>query len=310
MSKSKQTHRALGHSEPRPGARRSKKRIVVRQAELDFRSWGGARKGAGRKRKSERPRVPHVVRPEHQKSLPVLVTSRVLAGLPSLRSSAEARCILDALASSRRARAGRKGSARESGRESGHGTSGPRFQVVHHSIQSNHLHLIVEARDRKALTSGMRGLLIRVARALNRLWSRRGSVFADRFHERELCNPQQVRNALVYVLNNGRKHGLRLAGPDPLSSGPDFDGWRTDEDERIDEQRRTATIRGRATAAPRLPARTRLGGNAGRRGGQGLEWRALERAARTASPRAQTWLLGQGWKRHGLIDLLESPRGG
>jgi hypothetical protein len=36
-----------------------------------------------------------------------------------------------------------------------------------------------------------------------------------------------VRNALVYVLHNARKHGLALLGIDPFSSGVWFDGWST-----------------------------------------------------------------------------------
>jgi hypothetical protein len=180
---------------------------------------------------------------------------------------------------------------------------------VHHSIQSNHLHLIVESQDRCALSSGMRGLLIRIARALNKLWARHGGVFADRFHERELKNPRQVRHALVYVLNNSRKHGVRLSGPDPLSSGANFDGWLTDEDERLAEDRSTAPLAKRRPALARQNARpTRFGGNVARGGGAGRP-RPIPWAARIGIPRASTWLLAQGWKRHGLIDLLESPRG-
>ncbi|HKO91462.1 MAG TPA: hypothetical protein VJU61_09940, partial [Polyangiaceae bacterium] len=73
-------------------------------------------------------------------------------------------------------------------------------RIVHYSIQSNHVHLLVEADDRRALTAGLRGLFVRIAGALNRLWQRRGGVFADRFHERELRTPREVRNSLLYVL--------------------------------------------------------------------------------------------------------------
>jgi len=186
----------------------------AKQSELEFRSWGGARRGAGRKPKGERALVSHNTRPAHKSRFPVLITTRLRPGLPSLRHSREAARIRAALASVRLGAAAA-------------GQGAALFQVVHHSIQSNHLHLIVEASNRAAMTSGMRGLLVRIARALNRLWNRSGSVFADRFHERELRNPRQVRNALVYVLQNLRKHGIHVDGPDPLSSGPAFDGWRT-----------------------------------------------------------------------------------
>jgi REP element-mobilizing transposase RayT len=100
------------------------------------------------------------------------------------------------------------------------------FRLVHHSIPSNHLHLIVEARDRRALSRGMKGLLVRGARALNELWSRRGSAFADRFRARSLRRPREVRNALAYELQNARRHGIHGHGRDEYSSGPWLDGWK------------------------------------------------------------------------------------
>jgi len=101
------------------------------------------------------------------------------------------------------------------------------FRLVQYSVQHSHVHMIVEAQDRQRLTRGMRGLLVRAARALNRLWDRHGRVFADRFHEHLLRMPREARNALAYVLNNARRHGVRVPRgiPDPLSSGRFFDGW-------------------------------------------------------------------------------------
>ena len=87
--------------------------------------------------------------------------------------------------------------------------------------------MIAEARDERALSRGMQGLSIRMAKALNRLWARSGKVFADRFHSRVLTTPREVRNALAYVLLNSNHHGVRhVDGPDPCSSGATFDGWK------------------------------------------------------------------------------------
>lgn len=317
----------------RAGKSRGARLPKLRQSELEFRSWGGARKGAGRKPKGERAGMAHVSRPQHKARFPLLITSRLRPGLHSLRHESEAECIRVALddansAAAAQAAAGSKASA-----------AAP-FQVVHHSIQSNHLHLIVEADDRASLTSGMRGLLVRIARALNRLWKRRGPVFADRFHERELRKPLQVRNALVYVLQNLRKHGISLAGPDPLSSGPAFDGWDTCV---AQESKRVASVAssgsaGRATGAAHTVSEEWKGE---RRAGSGTPSRfsadrtpgtckpiqpgrnlgthasggsaasgiaSLVRAARAEVPQPKTWLLGVGWKTHGLIDPRESPR--
>ena len=105
---------------------------------------------------------------------------------------------------------------------------GGEFRLIQYSVQNDHLHLVVEARDRLSLSRGIQGLAIRVARGLNRYWKRKGKVFADRYHDRVLKSFQEVRNVLAYVLNNDRKHGRRLhpGKPDCFSSGPWFDGWR------------------------------------------------------------------------------------
>jgi REP element-mobilizing transposase RayT len=98
-------------------------------------------------------------------------------------------------------------------------------RVVHFSVQRDHLHLIVEAADVRALMRAMRALAIRLAMRLNRWWRRRGRVFADRYHARVLRTPREVRHVLAYVLLNGRRHGVARVGIDPCSSGAWFDGW-------------------------------------------------------------------------------------
>ncbi len=100
------------------------------------------------------------------------------------------------------------------------------FRIVHFSIQSNHLHLIVEAADAAALARGMQWLNARIARTVNRTLRARGSLWRERYHARELHTPRSVRNALVYVLMNAKKHGHRFAsGIDAMSSAPWFDGF-------------------------------------------------------------------------------------
>ena len=77
---------------------------------------------------------------------------------------------------------------------------------VHFAVLSNHLHLIVEASDERALACGMQGLAIRMARSLNREQARKGPVFADRYHAHLLRSLAEVRNAVAYVLGNFAKH--------------------------------------------------------------------------------------------------------
>jgi putative transposase len=95
------------------------------------------------------------------------------------------------------------------------------MQVVHFSVQGNHLHLIVEAGGKDALSLGMKSLAVRVAIALNRAIGRRGTVFADRYHARVLASPRQVANTLRYVLQNHRRHAretLPWSWKDPFAS--------------------------------------------------------------------------------------------
>ena len=177
------------------------------QLELEFPQWGGKRAGAGRKPKGERAGVPHRTRGKLSRHHPVHVNVHLVEGLPSLRRDREYLTLMGVF---------EKGCEREG------------FRLVHYSVQREHVHMIVEAADREHLTRGMQGLLIRAAKALNRVWNQKGRVFRDRFFEHVLRTPREVRNALLYVLNNARRHGCRLPRdvPDRFSSGRFFDGWQ------------------------------------------------------------------------------------
>jgi hypothetical protein len=100
------------------------------------------------------------------------------------------------------------------------------FRVVHFSVQTEHVHLVVEGDDHVALARGVQGLAVRCAKAVNRAVRRRGSVWASRYHAHALRTPTETRRGLVYVLLNFRKHLHASPGVDPRSSGPWFDGWR------------------------------------------------------------------------------------
>jgi putative transposase len=95
------------------------------------------------------------------------------------------------------------------------------MQVVHFSVQGNHLHLIVEADGKAALSKSMKGLAVRMAVGLNRLAKRRGTVFADRYHAHVMETPREVANTVRYVLQNYRKHArerLPAHWRDPFAS--------------------------------------------------------------------------------------------
>jgi len=136
---------------------------------------------------------------------PVFVTTKVVRGLPSLRSIEEAEVVLQAFREVNALRV---------------------IRIVQYSIQSNHLHLIVEARNAAQLSRGMSQLTIRIARRLNKLWGRKGRLWGERFHSRVIDSRAQMRNVLRYCLNNGHRHGVwhDHSRPDPFSSARWFEG--------------------------------------------------------------------------------------
>src|SRR5260221_6388165 len=177
------------------------------QLELGLRRHGGSRAGAGRQPHGDRAGVPHAERAARTHREPVLVTMKLRAGLTSLRTGTAWRRVLDGLVRARE----RFGS-----------------RITHFSVQRDHVHLVVEAQSKRAMSIAMQGLAVRLARAVNRTMNRCGKVFADRFHDRVLRTPREVRNALAYVLCNARKHGAappRSGWLDPFSSAAAFDGW-------------------------------------------------------------------------------------
>jgi hypothetical protein len=95
-----------------------------------------------------------------------------------------------------------------------------------------HLHLIVEAANRKALSDGMKSFATRAARAINNDSGSCGKVFTYRYHSTQIRTARYARHALAYVLNNWRSHREDFANRrmltaylDEYSSALGFDGW-------------------------------------------------------------------------------------
>ncbi|HEY5944701.1 MAG TPA: transposase [Kofleriaceae bacterium] len=222
----------------------------------------------------------HKKRPELQARYPVHVVLRVVDAIGSLRK----RHMYKALREATIAVAKRELNDLRDGA----------FRIVHISIQRNHIHLLVEADHKTALSRGMQSFQISAAKHLNRAVSvkslrvglrarrlamakrRRGTVFPDRFHQEIITTPRQARRALAYVLNNWRKHredqrefarGWRV---DPYSTGAAFDGWKEREHDLFHWTLRDTY----------LPLVTYL---------------------------PKTWLLYEGWRKHGLIRFDEVP---
>jgi putative transposase len=159
-------------------------------------------------------------------------------------------------------------------------------RIVHVSIQRTHVHLLVEAADKRALANGMQSFQISAAKHLNAAVGklrggprRRGTVFPDRYHAEVIRSPRQARHALAYVMNNWRKHGedraerSRRWKVDPFSTGAGFVDWA----ERAEE--------------PWL-------------------WRLPAAYDPLVVYQPRTWLLRVGWKTAGTISYREVPSAG
>ena len=177
------------------------------QIELEFRTWGGKRRRAGRKVKGRR-KVAHRRRLEFASRYPSHITLRFIDGLPSMRRGKAFKAV----------RAAMYVAMAHQG-----------FRIVHLSIQRNHIHMICEADDRLALARGVQSFKISAAKRLNKMLGRDGTIFADRYHSEILRTPTQVRNAICYVLNNWRRHGEDRGATirvDHFSTGYWFHGWK------------------------------------------------------------------------------------
>lgn len=245
--------RGKGAKSPKKRGRRKR---PVQLALPQSSGWGGARPGAGRKPKPGRRNVQHRALAKHHAAHPVLVTLR--STFQPMRSPHVFPTICLAIAGSTR-------------------RTPSRFRVLHFSVQRDHVHLLVEASDERALSAGVRSVAIRIARSVNELVLREGRLWADRWHGRALASPRDVRNALVYVFGNFRKHDGRATGRgvDPYSSAVKFDGWRE-------------VFRG---VEPPLA--------------EGKSHAAMGAEVVVSAPR--TWLAETGWRRLGLIGMTERP---
>jgi hypothetical protein len=226
-----------------------KKQRVARQLELDMPTWGGRREGAGRKRATVRPTVPHAKRPEVKARHPVFITIRVRADVPDLREDEPWKAIVCA---HRRFR------------------GNPDLSFVHYSVMRDHMHSVGEADGKRGLSRGMQAFSSRLAKDLNRCFQRKGPVYAGRYHARELKTPTETRNAIEYTLLNRRKHDAQAGIQHPpdwfdrRSTAAKFEGWRTPLE---------------------VPQRFKDYG--------------------TSPPR--TWLLREGWRLVGSLDLAAIP---
>jgi len=157
-----------------------------------------------------------------------------------------------------------------------------RFRIIHISLQRTHIHMLVEADHKAALSRGMQGFQISAARNINTALGdgkrrRRGKVFADRYHVEVIASPTRARHAISYVLGNWRKHKEDQQGLastwliDPFSTAILFPDWKELQD-------------------------------------SALMWPMRETYDPMIVFRPNTWLLAEGWKLGGgVISARDVP---
>lgn len=234
---------------------------------------GGPRKGAGRKPKFTRAGEPHRARPEVPSRYPRHIVLSIRSDVGSLRKRSMYRALRSATIAV---------AMRELHVDEANGA----FRIVHISVQRTHVHMIIEADSKLALTRGMQSFVTSAAKQINAEYSvmrklefrRRGPVFADRYHQEVIKTPRQARRTLSYVLNNWRKHRedresvAKKWTIDPFSTAWSFGGWK----EYVDDDR------------PFL-------------------WETPPTYEALVVYLPKTWLLREGWRKSGSISIYEVP---
>lgn len=121
------------------------------------RGWGGRRHGAGRRPRHAIASEPHRARRRFDGPRTVTAQLRLVSAL--------SRKTIDPVVRAAVAKANAR----------------PDFRVVSYSVASRAIELVVEVANQTALSRGVQGFEVSVARAVNRTVHRQGQVFADRY---------------------------------------------------------------------------------------------------------------------------------
>ena len=211
---------------------------------------GGWRRRAGRKKKPGA--VSHDARHEFASYHPQHVTIRLVDGAPKLAREYLMKLIRQVIAESHK----------------------DGFRIIEFNVLDNHVHLIIEAANKRALARGVQGFKVRLAKRLNSALKRHGKLFGPRYHTRSLCSPRDVFNTLRYVLLNRKHHAAEKRFSkywvDPFSSAPWFTGWA----EPISK----------------------------------YAWMVQDLIVQPAPTKPPSvWLLTTGWKQHGPLSFSDTP---
>ena len=137
--------------------------------------WGGRRTGAGKKRVHSRG-VAHRTRERVNQRLPLHINFKYRI---QIKNKAFLKILKRALLNSRR----------------------QGLKILHYSVQTNHVHFIIEASDNKILECGMRSLTVTLTKGINQ-----GRIQLQRYHLHILKTLKETKNAIHYVIFNEQKH--------------------------------------------------------------------------------------------------------
>jgi REP element-mobilizing transposase RayT len=146
-------------------------------------------KGAGRPKvltmKEREKRIYHRSRPNIPSKMPVHVTVKTnQKDIGSIRSKILYKEIRQAM---KRARYGG-------------------IRIIHFSVQKDHIHMIIEAASSILLGRAMRAMSISLSKRFTEVLGESVKALQNRYHLRLLKSFNQIKNAIFYVLNNGKKH--------------------------------------------------------------------------------------------------------
>ncbi len=144
---------------------------------------GGSRKGAGAKKKKPGMQN-HLPRPQFKSSWPLHINVKMVKEIPNLRTKHRFKLIKRAILKARE----------------------KKLRIIHFCVQSNHLHLLVEASDKAELGKSMQSFCTSLAKLINNSCRRRGRVFVDRYHLHILRTSQEVKNAMKNIFQKLYKH--------------------------------------------------------------------------------------------------------
>jgi REP element-mobilizing transposase RayT len=133
----------------------------------------------------KRKRTPHRRRPSFRNPSPLLITVRVCPHVWNLRQKKAYRRLVHIL-----------------------DIACEKFdtRIIQYIVLGNHIHLLIESKDRVQLGRAMKGLDVRIAKEMNDLMGRHGQVIDHRYHSSEIKSLRGGHRAMRYVRENHRRH--------------------------------------------------------------------------------------------------------